>query len=265
MDGGGDGGGLETVEFLARSRCRVRILERLSTGEEATRAELAECCSVVRTTMQRNLEALLERGLVSRDGRTYAITAGGELLTERLVAARDGAALLEDLQPVLENLPPDELTVPLEELADATIVAATTANPYAPVRHHVESMQDADHLRLVLPASSPESQEAAYASLEDGAVHDVVMSEELLSELLETPEFEEPFERVSTHENATIWSVDEPVEYYLGIVDDSVQIGVHEESGVPGALLETDSERVLEWAESRYREYKDCATPVTVD
>ena len=43
--------------------------------------------------------------------------------------------------------------------------------------------------------------------------------------------------------------------YYIGILDDTVQMGV-DEDGEPRGLLETDSEEVREWAENKYDSYK---------
>jgi hypothetical protein len=55
---------------------------------------------------------------------------------------------------------------------------------------------------------------------------------------------------------------DGDIPYYLGILDDTVQMGVNED-GEPRGLLETDSEEVREWAENRYESYKQEAEPLS--
>ena len=68
---------IQEIEFLARSTARVRILQELSESEELTRADLRSQLDCSRTTVQRNLEALIDRQIVSNSRRTYSLTPSG--------------------------------------------------------------------------------------------------------------------------------------------------------------------------------------------
>jgi hypothetical protein len=46
------------------------------------------------------------------------------------------------------------------------------------------------------------------------------------------------------------------IPHFIGIFDRTIQIGV-DEDGEPRAMLETDSEQVVEWAKGKHESYKE--------
>jgi hypothetical protein len=58
---------------------------------------------------------------------------------------------------------------------------------------------------------------------------------------------------------------DGEVPYYLGVLDETVQIGVEDENGMPRALLETDVEGLGEWASDTYAQYRERSTPFSME
>ena len=62
------GEAIGTLEFVARSPSRVLILETLAEEGVASRESLAAEVDVVRTTLQRSLQGLADRGLIRERG-----------------------------------------------------------------------------------------------------------------------------------------------------------------------------------------------------
>lgn len=56
--------------------------------------------------------------------------------------------------------------------------------------------------------------------------------------------------------------VNDSIPYYVGLLDETVQIGVEDDDGVPRALLETDSDEAREWAEQTYERYRQASEPL---
>ncbi|WP_254764452.1 helix-turn-helix transcriptional regulator [Natrinema marinum] len=256
---------IETLEFVARSPCRIRILEMLRSGDRVSRDSLQDEVDVVRTTLQRNLEGLTEHGLIRERDRCYEITPAGSLAVTGVSTALERVGAADRLRPVLERLPADELEFDLERLLDATVVEATTANPYAPVDYHADSLTDIDHARLLLPATGADPLEASRSAIEAGATFELVATESVAEALRTEPPVADEFASIAVHEGVSLSVVDDEVAFYLGIIDEAVQIGVHDDGGLPTALLETSDERVREWAIDRFDAAKRRATPVGGD
>lgn len=54
------------------------------------------------------------------------------------------------------------------------------------------------------------------------------------------------------------------IPYDLGVLDDTVQIGVEGSDGIPRALVETDSAPVREWADESISRYAEDSRAVTI-
>ncbi|WP_408958404.1 helix-turn-helix transcriptional regulator [Natrinema sp. 74] len=253
---------IETLEFVARSPCRVRLLETLRGGELVSRDSLQAEVDVVRTTLQRNLTGLADRGLIRERNRCYEITPAGSLAVDGVSMALERVGAADRLRPVLERVPASELEFGIERLLDATVVEATTANPYAPVDYHVDSLTNMDHARLLLPATGAEPLSSSRSAIESGATFELVVTESVAETLQTEPPVADEFAAIADYDGVSLSVIDDDLPFYLGVVDDAVQIGVHDDSALPTALLETTDDRVREWAIDRFEAAKRRATPV---
>lgn len=250
----------EEVEFLVRSDCRVGVLETLSDGGTATRRELQEELDVVRTTIQRNLDALEERNLVRSVEGGYEITLAGKLVAVDLLETVETTALAIEAGSVLGRVGESSLEFDFDPraLTDATVVEATVADPYAPIDRYESAVADADHARLILPPTAANPLETTTAAIEDDGVHEVIVVADLVPAA--------GAERVggyldATAEEATVdlYRYDGELGCYLGILDDRVHLGVHDPKGIPDALLESTNDEVREWAIAEYERYREAA------
>ncbi|MGQ3413460.1 helix-turn-helix transcriptional regulator [Natrinema sp. LN54] len=259
------GDAIETLEYVARSPSRVRILETLSAEGAVSRDALRTEVDVVRTTLQRNLAGLRERGLIRERDRCYELTSAGSLATSGLSTALERVDAAERLRPVLERVPATELAFDTERLVDATVVESTTANPYGPVEYHAASLADAIRARVVLPATGATPLERAREAIESGAVFELIVTESVAETLRTEPSVADPFAAIADADSVTVSVAEREISFYLGIVDDAVQIGVHDESGLPTALLESTDAGVREWAIDRFDSLAEQATAIDLE
>lgn len=251
---------LEVIEFVVRSECRVDILELLAADGPVPKRELRDLVDGVRTTLQRNLDALAGRDLVQRTDDGYEITIVGRSIAEELGELRSVTARALEVGAVTRHLPESTLGIELDELEDPTVFEATTANPYLPVEKHRERLADAERARLVLPATAARSLETAESAIADGSYHEVVASADV-TETLES-ELSDPFETMVASGTCDYYRYDGDVEFYLGVLDDVVQIGVHNDAGMPQALLESEANSLRTWAIERFESYRQESEPI---
>lgn len=256
------GDAIETLEYVVRSSSRVRILETLSEEGAVPKESLAAEVDVVRTTLQRSLQGLMDRGLVRQRERRYEITSAGALTTAGLSVALERATAAKRLEPVLERIPAGTFTFDIERLADATVVESTTANPYAPVDRHAASLAEADHARAVLPATGSKPLETVREAIEAGATVELLVTASVAETLRTASPIADAFAAIADNDGLSVSIIPEEITYYLGIVDETVQIGVHDESGVPAALLESADDRVRAWATDRFDALAQRSTPM---
>ncbi|PSP65825.1 winged helix-turn-helix domain-containing protein, partial [Halobacteriales archaeon QH_8_64_26] len=79
------------------------------------------------------------------------------------------------------------------------------------------------------------------------------------------PNYTEPCEAMLGTGRFELSVYDGEVPYYLGLLDETIQVGVKDEAGVPRALLETDAGSVGEWATDTYDRYRDRSTPFSME
>lgn len=251
----------ELIAFLVRSECRLEILARLADGPVSKR-ELTASLDAVRTTVQRNLDALEERDLIRRRDRSYEITAAGALIASQVQDLLDAATEALRLEPALEVVADANATFDPEPaiepsaLRDADVVEATTADPYAPVRRHEERMDGTDSARLVLPAAAPDPLETGLEAVRDGAVHEAVVTPDLAETLRSDPAFRETFDALAETDNVVCYRYPDDISAFVGVLDDVVQIGVHDDRGVPALLVESEADRVRAWAIDLFDAYR---------
>ncbi|WP_226006966.1 helix-turn-helix transcriptional regulator [Natrinema salinisoli] len=255
---------IETLEYVSRSQNRVRILETLSAEGAVSRESLMAETGVVRTTLQRNLIGLAERGLIRERDQRYELTSAGSLAAAGLSTALERIGAAVRLRPVLERLPADALGFDPNRLADAAVVESTPANPYGPVERHVAALPGVEHARLALPATGANQLEQSRRAIDSGAVFEVVVTEGVAETVRTDPLVSDSFAAIADTDSMTVSVAEDGISFYLGILDETVQIAVYDENGVPTALLESTDERVREWAVDRFDTLERRSEPIEV-
>ncbi|WP_152421333.1 helix-turn-helix transcriptional regulator [Natronococcus amylolyticus] len=255
--------GVDGMCFLTQSSVRIRLLETLYDEQRLRKRELRGRFDASRVTVRRNVAALEERDLVAVTGRTCEITPLGELVVEDVLPALSLVDVVERLRPFVRWFPDDELEFDLRALEDATVIAASSSDPYAPVNRHIEAMEHADRFRCLLPAVGlPAMTVARDRVVDGGSEHELIYGREIAVTVRSQPEYERLIDEMLESRNCELYVADRGLEFYLGLFEDGVQLGVENDDGVPRALVETDAEEVREWAERTYDRYRTRADPL---
>ncbi|MDS0298348.1 hypothetical protein NDI76_06305 [Halogeometricum sp. S1BR25-6] len=252
---------LADVRFVSQSSARVRLLLRLVESGPMNRCELRDGVDASRTTVSRNLEALVDRGWVAESDAGYRATPGGELLAAGLESFLSTAETVGRLAPFFEWFPSDDVDLPSEWLVDADVYPSTPADPYAPIDRHVERLEVAAELRCLLPATGVRPMRAI-GRKRDGFDHEMVVSPSVGETLRSERKYLDAVDELAERGSLDFYVSDRPVPLYVGLFEGDVQLGVGDSDGVPRALVETSDERVRRWAEETYDAYRTGAEPL---
>ncbi|WP_114577183.1 winged helix-turn-helix domain-containing protein [Saliphagus sp. LR7] len=263
----GDQQAIEEIGFLANSASRVNMLELLREADSrrVAKATFRDRLDCSRTTIGRNLEALEERGFIERDHDDVALTRIGEVVAGDFFELVETVAATRALEPFLEWAPPGEFDPPLLwRLADATMIVATQANPYAPEDAHVELMEVTETHRFALPIVGERGMEASFEMLQtnDDVSVELIVGPEIAELFDSHPRYREKMQRVLRTGQVEVRRSDDEIPYFVGLYDETVHLSVVDEDGRPRALLETEDDDVYAWAEDRYRKYRQTADPL---
>lgn len=258
-------GETEDIEFLARSETRTRLVKMLYRDGELGRDELRDRLDASRTTVQRNLDALEDRGWVRNGNRTYSLATCGELIAEDFLDLVETASIADRLQPVLRHVDRSELDLDYSSLTEADVLTAEPGDPWSMVNRHVERLKEANDVRALLPVTGLHAMEVGHDRVVNhGATSVHVASPAIVDTFENEPAYREYYEELAETDRYRLLRYSGDIPYFLGIIDDVVQIGV-DEAGEPRALLETTDETVREWAERTFARYRDGAEPLLDD
>lgn len=257
-------GGTEDIEFLARSETRVQILKELHKDGELGRDELRNRIDASRTTIQRNLEALIDQGWVRDGNRTYTIESCGEIVADDFLTLVETVSVTEHLQPILQWVDRAELDIDLRLLADAEVVTASPGDPWAMVNRHVQQLKQADDIRALLPLTGLHAIEVTYNRVVNhDADVEYIATDTVIDTFQTDSAYRQYCDELLNYDQYRVYHYDGDLPYYLGILDEVVQIGV-DEDGEPRALLETETNEVREWAVQKFSKYKSQAEPISL-
>lgn len=252
----------EQIVFLTRAESRVRIVETLNESGPATQRELRGRLDASRTTVSRALQSLSERGWVERSDGEYSLTRTGAILATELGRVLDTIGRIDDLADFLRWFPADVDAPDFLDASDVEVTYSTNAAPYAPARKQTEIIHTADRLRILLPAIDLDSTKAIAEQVTERGLEVETVVAPGVEATMESDEFAPLIaEKVRTG-RSSVYVAQDGVPFYLGLADDGrTQIGLADDEGLPRALLETTDERIGEWAESVYRDYREGARP----
>lgn len=257
-----DADDLEAVAFLAGSPARVRILRTLRSDGPTSRDEFRTVLDAARTTVGRNLDALVERGWIARTGSRYELTPCGRLVLDGFEEARGAVRAADRLGPFVRWVDDDALDIDLRALADASVVTGDQTDPFAMVNAHVRRLREAERFRGCLPLVGLHAFETVHDRvIEDGAVHELVVTPGVAATLRESEAYADLYGALAACPRFSAYRYDGDIPFYVGLLDGTVQVGV-DDDGDPQALLESTDPRVLEWAERTYRHYREAAAPL---
>lgn len=247
------------IELITRSPTRVRILEQLAENGEMHRDGLKAATDVSRTTLHRNVRALVDEGWVENSGVTYSITPCGEWLIGEVLQLLETAGVAHRLRDAVRWIPLSEMDLDLRELRTARVWVSESGDPYSMVDRHVRTIRRMDSCRALLRVTGLHATEAARdAILDRGASAAFVATPAVAETLTEKPEYASLTREMVQSGRFDLFVAESDLTFSLAIVDDTVQL-LADEDGHPRALLESDARSVVSWAEEVFEAQKAAA------
>lgn len=255
----GGSGVPENIEFLTSSHNRIVVLRALTNGA-AEPAELRRELGMPRSTFRRVLSELQERRYVEKSRGCYEATSLGEYVESHFSDYLDRMSTVEKLSEFYEHVPPSEIDVEIETVAESELTLAESFNPHAPVERFLEALDEGDELRGLAPVVSNVYTEAYQkALLEDSDESEVVFSRKIAEALLARQE--EMFQYIIDTCLTQSYVYDGEFTLGMAIIDGEVYIGSYDSDGIMRGLLENDTDEMLEWAEGYYESHKEEVEP----
>lgn len=252
---------IEEIEFLARSKNRVKVL-RLVAAEPHTRGDLASATGASQATLGRILEDFTDRSWVRREPHGYVATATGALVADGI---DDLLSVLEAegrLRDVVAHLPEAELGFDLRQLANATVAVPTPTHPNAPLQQVVDAMETASTLRAFSHALNEQSLSTAVSQVQAGEQRfEAVLSKSAIEALLPEDSLWTQVCALAAEDDAAIRVRHDDIPLAVTVTDGTVSILIRDEDGVLRGLLRTDAEPVKQWASERFEHYWEVAVP----
>ena len=251
----------DTARFLAGSPDRRRLLERLS-DDPGSPAELADALSAARRSVQRNLAEFADRGWAEKVDGAYRLTVTGELVADEHADYLDSLDRIEAFEEFYRYLPDRDHAPDPRRLADASLTAASSTDPQAPVHRYVEVVRafDTDRVRMVSPVLSRLFHEAHAQLAFDGVHTDLVMSAETVERAREMNPAE--FAAVTSVGVLDLYRHPGPVEVGLTLGDDRLVVCAYDGDGALRACVESADPSLLRWGADLFERYRDEAERV---
>lgn len=255
---------LQDVSYLTRSVNRVQILGAVATNPITPRG-LAELTGASRSTLQRILSELSDRGWVRRTSEgNYAATPIGTHILNQLVPFVESIETVRELDEAVASLPTDSLSIGIHHFRDATVVRPAPNDPNAPGAYFTTSIRDTAELSCAVDLAAPLALEHA---MRDRVVDGVLQSEHVLTDRLfrynrRHPERAQTWKELAQH-GADVYRYDGDIPCNVFILDGTVLLGETPPDGEGCILFETDSQPVLEWAQGFVKEYRAKADRLT--
>lgn len=253
----------EAIEFLARSKNRVTVLEVLAGGA-MEQYDLEDATGVTRPTLSRILDDFESRGWTVSSGRRYELTQLGGYITEEFTDFLGRMRVDGKLGDVVQWLPNQEFDFDLACLTTAEVVHPQKTDASAPTTHIVRRLEAADRVQVMSYTLLPE----AFRVCREKAVHgnqelEVVFDTETIATLAtDQRNIDQAREMLETGRVA-FYQSQRPVPYVLVIPDDEVVVVcLTGEDGEPRAVIDTDDETVRAWAQSIFEAFRDDALPL---
>lgn len=251
------------IDFLSRSDTRVRLLRYLARETQSSKQELHTIVDASRTTLQRNLAALENKGWITSTDREYEITTAGEWVAEDFVTLVETVDRATQLGPLFELVDTSMFEFDPRRV-DVSVTTSDPGQPQKMIQEHIRSINAATDICLLLPETAIQPLRATHERVLDKEMSaTLIVSERVLDTFRSTAEAQEYIAAMQQTGRFRVLLTDTEIPFYLGRLDETVEIGISE-NNQPRALLSTTDAAVRDWAERTLADYESTATPTPI-
>ncbi|MDY7082982.1 MAG: MarR family transcriptional regulator [Halobacteria archaeon] len=248
------------IRFLAGSPNRERVLDSLTENPGDVR-DLRDRLDIPRTTLQKNIRELEEKGWVEKVQGGYTSTTVGEIIVGHIKDCREGVQTTMELEPFLKWVPASEFDIDIGAFEDSDITVPEPPNPRGAERRVFNKVTSSNDLKFMSPVLRPMMVETLYEHLTENEVHaDITVSSDVI-EVIKS-DYPEVIDAVATSERVELREYTGDIPFITMIFEDMVMMAALDNMGIIRALVENESEEAMEHAVELYEEYAEEAVPV---
>lgn len=249
------------VNYLSSSENRVTVLAALVEAPQRPR-DLAAAHPMSRTTVQRTLSGLVDRGWVRKESGRYEATPAGELVLRQYRELTAAVELTEDLRTFLASFGDAPIALRPAAFAGAEVVTATPENPHAAVNHYVEHVAETgfERFRGVTPVISPFYERTHRRTLAPDVEAEFVVDRDVVETAREN--YPDNLADAREADALTVYVSPQPLAHSVAILDDRVFLGAFED-GHLRASLSADDDALRRWATRLFEQYRDRSRPLS--
>lgn len=127
------------------------------------------------------------------------------------------------------------------------------------VNRHINRLEKTDEIRALLPVTDLHAMKVCHDRVVDhGATTEHIASTGVVDVFQTDSAYREYYHELAKTARYDLYRYAGNIPYYLGVLDDTVQIGV-DEDGEPRGLIETRNEELFEWAVNTLDGYREQA------
>jgi predicted transcriptional regulator len=245
----------ENMEYLTSSRNRVKVLRSL-VGASGTPEEVRDGLGVPRSTFQRILSELQERNWVEKRDGVYTVTPLGEYVEGYFSDSVEEMSTVDRLERFFEYVPFSEVGVGFDAIAESEVTLSQPSNPHAPTERTLGALEEADEVRALSPVITDIHSKRFYeAILNDETYVENVIPSSVAEAILSR--YEGRFDDVRGTGKTETYVYDGELPLGLMVIDGTAFLGAYDDDGIARALVENDTDEMLEWARGYHEEYKE--------
>lgn len=246
----------DTMQYLCNSSQRIRILNALDNTNLDLRDLMAELESP-RSTLQRNLSTLEERGWIEETQAGYKVTTAGVFIREKATAVDEMFETINEIAPFLSAID-DPATLDINQLKDTQLIVPAPSQPNAPIERLLNTFEETDHVRGCLPVVSWILSEIfIYKFLDDTHSYEYIFSKKALESLRgHSSTSGREISQINRQTLSDLYVYTDELPYGLFITDDRLVLIAYTAVGRIHAMIESANETTIEWGEEMFDQYK---------
>lgn len=251
------------IGYLCSSPVRVDLLAQL-VDAPARPADLVESTDASRTTVHRTLTDFLSREWCRRDDGEYVATGLGRLVLESYHRARSQFHTLDRLSPVLAHLDDVDGLDPAW-FETASFEVATEENPQRPMEWYADLIEafDGDRFRGIAPVVNRQLMAMHRPLVRADTPTELLIGESTFEFVAER--YPEQLEGSIAVDSYTLYVTPESPSLGISLYGEAVFLGTYDDRTRLVGMLSCTDDRLRDWAERRYRRYREGARRITAD
>jgi predicted transcriptional regulator len=202
------------------------------------------------------MKRLGEIGIASKEEDGYVLTDLGKTVSDRTAEYISEIKNAQEYKEFLDTV--NETALSLSAISDAEITRASSTNPVAPLIRLAEVTADASEVSVLTNSVAPESFEVGRKRIRnDEQEVEMVIDRRAIASIRGSEWFGEEVRKDLMTGNLKLWVYEDEVPHQIGIFDERICLGAEDEDRMPVAVLETDDDGVVGWAESVFESYRE--------